>query len=144
MPHACSTWTPYFSWNSLIIAGGQADPPITVRLIVEKRRLFVSVYASNPCHTVGTPAETVTFSASSNSYKDLPPSAAPCIISFAPPIGAAYGRPHALTWNIGTTGSNESRAERFSASGSAIAKLCSSVERWLYSAPFGLPVVPEV
>ncbi len=32
---------------------------------------------------------------------------------------AEYGRPQALTWNIGTTGSTTSRADRFSASGSA-------------------------
>ena len=32
-----------------------------------------------------------------------------------------YGRPQALTWNIGTTGSTTSRADRFSVSGSAAA-----------------------
>src|SRR5262249_797237 len=121
MPQACSTWTPYFSWNSLIIAGGQADPPITVRFMVENLKLFDSVYASSPCHTVGTPADNVTFSVSNNSYSDLPSSAAPGMTSFAPTIAAAYGRPHALTWNIGTTGSSVSRAERFNESGSAIA-----------------------
>jgi len=36
-----------------------------------------------------------------------------------------------LTWNIGTTGRIVSRAERLSASGKAIAKVCSTVERWL-------------
>jgi hypothetical protein len=36
-----------------------------------------------------------------------------------------------LTWNIGTTGSTTSRAETFSVSGSAPAKACSTVERWL-------------
>jgi hypothetical protein len=57
---------------------------------------------------------------------------------------AAYGRPHALTWNIGTTGRITSLAEQLSASGKAIAKVCRIVERWLYSTPFGLPVVPDV
>jgi hypothetical protein len=52
--------------------------------------------------------------------------------------------PQALTWNIGTTGRMLSPAEQFSASGSAAAKVCSTVERWLYSTPLGLPVVPEV
>ena len=33
------------------------------------------------------------------------------------------------------------KAERVAAQA---AKACSSVERWLYSTPFGLPVVPEV
>ena len=37
MPQACSTSTPYSSWNARIIAGGHADPPITTRFSVEKR-----------------------------------------------------------------------------------------------------------
>ena len=41
--------------------------------------------------------------------------------SLAPTMHAAYGRPQALTWNIGTTGRIASRAEQFSASGSAAA-----------------------
>ena len=52
--------------------------------------------------------------------------------------------PQALTWNIGTTGRMQSRADRASESGSAPAQACSSVERWLYSTPLGLPVVPLV
>jgi hypothetical protein len=36
------------------------------------------------------------------------------------------------------------RAEQPSASGSADAYECSTVERCEYSAPFGLPVVPDV
>src|SRR5512145_1825881 len=104
MPHAWSTCTPYFCWNSLIIAGGQAEPPITVRFIVENFRPLDSMNASNPCQTVGTPAEQVTFSASNSSYSDLPSRCGPGSTSFAPTIGATYGSPQALTWNIGTTG----------------------------------------
>ena len=55
-----------------------------------------------------------------------------------------YGNPHALTWNIGTTGKITSRADRFSVSGSAEVSVCSIVERCAYSTPFGLPVVPDV
>ena len=62
----------------------------------------------------------------------------------APVIAAEYGRPQALTWNIGTTGSTVSRALMLRASGSAPANACNMVERWLYSAAFGLPVVPLV
>jgi hypothetical protein len=29
-------------------------------------------------------------------------------------------------------------------SGIIVAKVCSTVERWLYNTPLGLPVVPEV
>ena len=35
MPQACSTLTPKSSWNVRIIAGGQAEPPITVARSVE-------------------------------------------------------------------------------------------------------------
>ncbi|MDT4846153.1 hypothetical protein FQZ97_801680 [compost metagenome] len=69
---------------------------------------------------------------------------APGNTSLAPTSGTEYGRPHALTWNIGTTGRITSRAEQPSASGSADAYECSTVERCEYSAPLGLPVVPEV
>ena len=62
----------------------------------------------------------------------------------APVIAAEYGRPQALTWNIGTTGSTESRALMFSASGIPPANACRMVERWLYKAALGWPVVPLV
>jgi hypothetical protein len=50
-----------------IIAGGQAEPPITVRLKVLNLRLFCFTYVSSPSQTVGTPALKVTFSDSNNS-----------------------------------------------------------------------------
>ena len=47
-----------------IIAGGQAEPPITVRdLSVENLSLLLFRWPSRPSHTVGTPAVIVTFSA---------------------------------------------------------------------------------
>src|SRR3954468_7641911 len=126
------------------MAGGQADPPMMVRRIVWNFRLFASTCASRPCHTVGTPADTVTPSASNSSYRLLPSRNGPGNTSLAPTMHAAYGRPQALTWNMGTTGRMVSPADQFSASGRALAIVCSIVERWLYSAPLGLPVVPEV
>ena len=42
---------------------------------------------------------------------DLPSRSLPGNTSFAPISGAACGMPHAFTWNIGTTGSMESRAD---------------------------------
>ncbi len=57
------------------------------------------------CHTVGTPAANVTFSLSINSKIDLPSIAGPGNTILQPVIAAEYGRPHAFTWNIGTTGS---------------------------------------
>ena len=93
---------------------------------------------------MGTPALNVTFSPSNSSYSDLPSRCGPGNTSLAPTSGTEYGKPQALTWNIGTTGSTESLADRLSASGKAIAKVCSTVLRWLYSTPLGLPVVPLV
>ncbi len=94
---------------------------MTVRRIVLNLRPFASTCASRPCHTVGTPADMVTPSLSNKSYSDLPSSHGPGNTSFAPTMHATYGNPHALTWNIGTTGNITSRAEQFSASGSAAA-----------------------
>ena len=51
----------------------------------------------------------------------------------APVMHAAYGRPQALTWTMGTTGKMASLAEQFRLSGRAAANVCSSVDRWLYS-----------
>ena len=61
-----------------------------------------------------------------------------------PASSPAYGRPQALTWNIGTIGMSTSRSDRASASAVSAITECSSVDRWLYTTPFGLPVVPEV
>jgi hypothetical protein len=51
---------------------------------------------------------------------------------------------HALMWNIGTTGSMVSPADRLSASGTQIDIALSVMARCEYSAPLGLPVVPDV
>ena len=48
-----------------------------------------------------------------------------------PASSPAYGRPHALTWNIGTTGMSTSRSERPSPSAVSVISECSSVDRWL-------------
>src|SRR6266702_1451807 len=126
------------------MAGGHAEPPITVRLSDENRTPASRMWVSKPSHTVGTPAEYVTRSLSINSYSDLPSRSLPGNTSFAPVNGAACGMPHAFTWNIGTTGSTASRADRLIASGKDAPNACSTVERCEYSAPFGLPVVPDV
>ena len=106
--------------------------------------LFCPVYSSSASHTVGTPADTVTFSASNSSYRLLPSSPAPGNTSLAPTMAQVYGRLQALAWNIGTTGSITSRMEMLSASGDAAAKAWIMFERCEYSTPLGLPVVPEV
>src|SRR5690606_12262311 len=119
MPQACTTCTRRRSIRVSIIAGGQAEPPITVRRKVENRKSLVSTWLIRPSQTVGTPAEKVTPSASNNSYSDLPSSAGPGNTSLAPDSGTEYGKPQAFTWNIGTTGSTTSALETFKAFGSA-------------------------
>ncbi|MDT4846152.1 hypothetical protein FQZ97_801670 [compost metagenome] len=66
MPQAWMTSTSSAS-SARIIAGGAAEPPITVRRKVENFSLFDCTYCSRPSHTVGTPAEKVTFSCSNSS-----------------------------------------------------------------------------
>ncbi|MOA20657.1 hypothetical protein D3C78_1411120 [compost metagenome] len=70
MPQTCSTCTSWRSWKAAIMDEGQAEPPITVRRMVEKVLPVASTWASRPCQTVGTPADRVTFSASNSSYSD--------------------------------------------------------------------------
>jgi hypothetical protein len=71
------------------MAGGQAEPPMTVRRIVEKLAgLLACMWASRPCHTVGTPADMVTPSLSNSSCSDLPSSPAPGNTSLAPTMQA--------------------------------------------------------
>ena len=64
--------------------------------------------------------------------------------SFDPIITAAYGRPHAFAWNIGTTGVIASRSHSPITSASAIPNECSTSDRCEYSTPLGWPVVPVV
>jgi len=68
----------------------------------------------------------------------------PGITSDAPAIAAVYGKPHALAWNIGTTGRIVSRSLMLNTAALIDANECSHVERWLYRTPFGWPVVPVV
>lgn len=64
--------------------------------------------------------------------------------SFAPTVIAMYGTPHAAAWNIGTTGNMTSVPEQPRLSGIAATIAWNTVERWLYTTPFGAPVVPDV
>ncbi len=100
--------------------------------------------SSSASHTVGTPAVNVTRSPVSSSSRlsgsrNLPGSTSP-----APVMGHANGRPHALTWNIGTTGSTVSASRIAKLSAIARPMACSTSDRWEYRTPLGLPVVPDV
>jgi hypothetical protein len=111
MPQACTTCTPWRSWKDCTMAGGQAEPPMMVRRMVLNFSPLASTCASSPCHTVGTPADTVTPSASNSACSDAPSSRGPGNTSLAPTMHAMYGMPQAFTWNMGTTGSTVSLAE---------------------------------
>ena len=66
------------------MADGQAEPPITVRLRVEKRSRFSFIWLSSASQTVGTPALIVTPSDSNSWYTLLPSRCGPGNTSFAP------------------------------------------------------------
>ena len=117
MPQAWSTRTPYSSANASISMRGQAEPPTTRRFTVSSRVPLERRCCNRPSQTVGTPAEIVTRSAFISSRSEAPSRCRPGITSVAPAIGAAYGVPQALTWNIGTTGSMRSVARIPSTSG---------------------------
>ena len=55
----------------------------------------------------------------------------PGMIRSAPVATHTWGRPQALTWNIGTTGRMRSRSEQASMSALVEAKACSHDDRWL-------------
>jgi hypothetical protein len=80
---------------------------------------------------VGTPAEQVTFSFAMRSSRLSGSSFGPGKTSFAPTAAHECGRPHALAWNIGTTGITVSRAEIPFASVVAATSACNTLERWL-------------
>ena len=88
IPQAWITWTPYLSSKASIMAGGQVDPPMTVRFMVLNFRLLASTCVSKPCQTVGTPADMVTPSVSNSSCSDLPSSHGPGNTSLAPTMHA--------------------------------------------------------
>ena len=125
---------------------GTAEPPTISRCSAPRSQRSGS--ASSDCrtaiHTVGTPADIVTRSLAIRSRTLTGSSFGPGSTSAAPANAAAYGVPHALAWNIGTTGRIVSRPEIPSVSGSAALSECSTSDRWEYTTPFGRPVVPDV
>ena len=68
----------------------------------------------------------------------------PTILCLAPVSIADCVMPHALAWNSGTTASSRSPSASDSPVGIASVKLCSTLDRWEYTTPLGLPVVPDV
>jgi hypothetical protein len=143
MPHACTTRSPSAS-NLRIIASGAAEPPTTMRQLGTRSRFCFSSCSRMPAQIVGTPAAQVTRSLSISSSSDPGSRCGPGMTSFEPAMIDAYGMPHALAWNIGTTGRIVSRWLMPMQSTIDTAIECSTVERCEYTTPFGLPVVPLV
>ncbi len=111
------------------------------------RRLEVSrpfSSGSTPIQIVGTPAATVTRSLTIRSATALPERSGPGMTSVAPEATAAWARPQALAWNIGTTGRITSDSRAPSESAVIAPMVWRNVDRCEYTTPFGLPVVPLV
>ena len=114
MPHAWRMGRPVCSRYASLSALGTAEPPHGMARSDDVLRPFNS--GSTPIQIVGTPAATVTFSFTMRSAIALPDRSGPGITRLAPEATAAWARPQAFAWNIGTTGRmmSLSRAPRLS------------------------------
>ena len=109
MPQPWIMATPTVCWNPSISDAGTAEPPAVMHRMEDTSRGSFRRCWSSPIHTVGTPARTVTRSVSMSSASDAGSALnCPANTCRAPAIVAAYGMPHALAWNMGTTGSTAS------------------------------------
>ena len=142
MPQACKMGRPVCSRYPSLNALGTAEPPHGIARNAEVSLPFNS--GNTAIQIVGTPAATVTFSSTIKLAIALPERSGPGITKLAPDATAACARPHALAWNIGTTGKMMSLSRAPSESAVIAPNVCKYVERWLYTTPFGLPVVPLV
>ena len=97
-----------------------------------------------PCQIVGTAPANVTRSSATICASAAGSIRGPGSTSLLPASAAAYGRPQAFAWNIGTIGSTVSRSRRPSESAWLASSEWSTVERCEYTTPFGKPVVPLV
>ena len=96
------------------------------------RRLEVSRPSSSgstPIQMVGTPAATVTFSTSIISAMALGTMFGPGMTRPAPVATAAWARPQALAWNMGTTGRMTSRSDAPRLSAVMAPMVCRNVDR---------------
>ena len=142
MPHAWTIGTPKRSSKPRMSDSGTAEPPQTISFS-EDRSGFGSRRIM-PCQIVGTPAVNVTCSDAMSSARSAGVIRGPGMTSRAPVFVEMYGRPHALTWNIGTTGITESVWLIPRPSDWLAPSAWRTVERCEYRTPFGFPVVPLV
>ena len=142
IPQPCTIgrfqWLRYAS----ISERGTADPPAITR---RNDDMSVSgALCSRSFNTVGTAP--VIVGRMSVMMREMGAACRYCCgnTSSAPTIQAAYGVPHALAWNIGTTTNMRSRSLSAMFAVDVTISECMYVLRWLYITPFGLPVVPLV
>ena len=109
---------------------------------LEVSRPFSS--GNTPIQMVGTPAAMVGRSFTMRLAMAGPDRSGPGITRSAPEATAACANPHALAWNIGTTGRILSRSLAPNPSVIIVAMVCRNVLRCVYTTPLGFPVVPLV
>ena len=142
IPQACKIGLPVCSRYASLSAFGTAEPPHGITRMCDVSRPFNS--GRTAIQMVGTPAGTVTFSSMMRLATAGPDRSGPGITNVAPLATPACARPHELAWNIGTTGNNTSDSLTPIESAIMQPMVCRYVLRWLYTTPFGLPVVPLV
>src|SRR5512140_3842377 len=116
---------------------GAADPPQMIAFRLDTSYFSRSINCRTPIQTVGTPAVIVTFSSWINERSDFASGRDPGNTCFVPIHAAANGIPHALTWNIGTTGITASASRIPRTSAELIARAWRQIPRWEYGTPFG-------
>jgi len=122
IPHAWRIGRPICSRYASLSARGTAAPPHGIARNALVSRPFSS--GSTAIQIVGTPAATVTRSSTMRSAIALPDRSGPGITRPAPVATPACASPHALTWNIGTTGRTVSDSRIPSPSESMPAIVC--------------------
>src|SRR5678816_4415746 len=118
-------------------ARGTAEPPHGMSRNDDAS--FPSSSGRTPIQIVGTPAATVTRSSTISDAMAAADRSGPGITKLAPAATALCARPHALAWNIGTTGRIVSASLTPKLSASIVAIVWRYVERCEYTTPFGLP-----
>lgn len=111
MPQAWQTRMPSSS-KAFMSEGGQAEPPMVTCPSELTSRGFAVSSASRPCQMVGTAAACVGRSLSIISASGAGWRKRSGISMFTPVMNVACGRPHAFTWNCGTTTSEVSSSVR--------------------------------
>ncbi len=124
MPQLVCTRAPSRASIRWIKASGQLEPPMTTRFSSGRSPPAASRWSTTACHTVCTPAATVTPSSRISRARLAPSVWRPGSTSLAPTAGAANGRPQPLAWNMGTATSSTSLFVRAKESACRARRVC--------------------